>query len=255
MRHHGRLLQTSHPRLVMVFDKAHELVVGFRMLVFQNLQHASVLRFTQRGVPMHQAPVHFRPLLGIQAATEFHGKLTELAHVCRLGLFTAQASVVQNLFDRQQDLVGVDGLDQVIADFRSNGLLHDVFLLALGDHDDGHVGVPGLDALQGLDPIQTGHVFVQKHHIKRLCFHLIQGFHPTVDACHVVPLLVEKQDVWLQQLNFVVGPKNLWSSHLRLHSSAKPISRRWLDAYLAAALAVYCACRQSNVETRDFVLE
>ena len=43
MRHHGRLLQTRHPRLVMVFDKAHELVVGFRMLVFQNLQHASVL--------------------------------------------------------------------------------------------------------------------------------------------------------------------------------------------------------------------
>ena len=94
----------------MVFDKAHELVVGFRMLVFQNLQHASVLRFTQRGVPMHQSPVHFRPLFGIQAATEFHGKLTELAHVRRLSLFTAQALVVQNLLDRQQVWLGLTGL-------------------------------------------------------------------------------------------------------------------------------------------------
>ena len=41
------------------------------------------------------------------------------------------------LLQGQQDLIGVDGLDEVVGNLLSDGLVHDVLFLALGDHNDG----------------------------------------------------------------------------------------------------------------------
>ena len=251
----GPLLHSGHPRLIVVLHKPHKLVVRLRMLVVENLQHAPVSRLPQGGVPVHEPSVYLGPLLGIHATAQLHGQLAELPHVGRLGLLAPQPFVVEDFFDRQQDLVRVDGLDEVVADLGADGLLHDVLFLTLGDHDDGHVGMFVLDALKRFYAIQPRHVLVQKNHVERPRLHLVQGLHAAVHPRHVVALLVQEQNVRLQQFDFVVSPKNMWSSHLNSHSSACPVSRHRPGAYLAASLAVNLACRQSNVETRDFVFE
>ena len=203
----------------MVFDEPRKLVVGLGMLIFQNFQHAAVARIAQRQMPMAQPAVDFGPFFRVQSPAQLHGQLPELPHVSRLCLLALNPSVVQNFLDRHQDLVGVHRLDQVIADFGTDRLLHDALLLALGDHDDGQLRPLGLDALKRLNAIQARHVFVQEHHVVRVLIHPLKRLHPAVDAGHVVPLLVEEQHVGPEQFDFVVSPKNVWSCHARLCSS------------------------------------
>ena len=64
------------------------------------------------------------------------------------------------LLQRQQYLVGIDGLDEVIGNLLADGLVHDVLLLALGDHHDGHLWCNLLNALQGLQATESGHHLV-----------------------------------------------------------------------------------------------
>ncbi len=78
------------------------------------------------------------------------------------GLLTDQAPGLEVLLQRKQDLVRVHRLDQVIVDLAADGLLHDVLLLALGDHDHGHRGVAVLDPVQRFQPAEPGHVLVQE---------------------------------------------------------------------------------------------
>ena len=231
--HHGALFHACHPVFVVIFDEPRELVVRLGMLIFQNFQHAAVSRIAQREVPMAQPAVDLGPFLCVQPATQLHGQLAELPHVGRLGLLALNPSVVQDFLDRHQDLVGVHRLDQVVADFGTNRLLHDALLLALGDHDDGQLRPLGLDALKRLDAIQTWHVFVQEHDVVGVLVHPFKRFHPAVDSGHVVPLLVEEQHVGPEQFDFVVSPKNVWSCHARVCSSKTGRRKRSRHPYLA----------------------
>ena len=182
---------------------------------------------------MAQPAVDLGPFLCVQPAAQLHGQLAELPHVGRLGLLALNPSVVQDLLDGHQDLVGVDRFDQVVADFGTNRLLHDALLLALGDHDDGQLRPLGLDALKRLNAIQARHVFVQEHDVVGVLVHPFKRFHPAVDSGHVVPLLVEEQHVGPEQFDFVVSPKNVWSCHARVCSSKTGRRKRSRHPYLA----------------------
>ena len=231
--HHGRLFEARHPMLVMRLHEPGKLLVRLGMLVFQNLQHATVPRSPKLGMPMAQSLVNLCPFVCVEPAAELHGEFAKLPHVGRLGLLPLQTTVVQGLLDGQQDLVGVDWLDEVVADFGANGLLHDVLFLAFGDHDDRQLWPFVLDPLQGFNAVDARHVFVQKNHIKGVGFYLFEGFHPAVDTGHVVSLFLQKHDVRLQQIDFVVCPKNVWSSHDSLLSCKSGHRRRWRHTYLA----------------------
>ena len=161
---------------------------------------------------MHQALKNGRPIRCIQLVHELHGNLAEFALVVRHGFFADQSTLVQVLLNRQQDLIGVDRLDQVIADFGADGFLHDVFLLTLGDHDDRQMRPLVLDASERLQPVQAGHLLVQKNQVKDLSPELFQRFNTAVYSRHVKPFPFQEQEVRLQQINFVVGPKDAWSS-------------------------------------------
>ena len=218
---------------VVILDETCELVIGLGMLIFQNLQHAAVARISQRQVPMAKSSVHFGPFIRIHPPAQLHGQLTKFPHVRRLGLLTLNPSVVQNFLDRHQDLVWIHRLDQVVADFGSDGLLHDVLLLTLGNHDDGQLRSFGLDALKRLNPVEAGHVLIQKHHVIHLLIHPLKRLHPTVDPGYVVSLFVEEQHVGSQQFDFVVCPKNMWSCHAHVCSSKTGRRERSRHPYLA----------------------
>ena len=89
-----------------------------------------------------EAGVPFFSLSGSDFVEMFVGHLergrdaAELRTVVGGGLLGHQLLLVHVLLDREQHLVGVDGLDEVVGDLRPHGLVHDVLLLALGDHDD-----------------------------------------------------------------------------------------------------------------------
>jgi hypothetical protein len=68
---------------------------------------------------------------------------------------------VDVLLDREQHLVGIHGFDEVVGDLRPDGLVHDVLLLALGDHDDRSSGAYFLDFRQGFESCHTRHHLVQ----------------------------------------------------------------------------------------------
>ena len=69
-----------------------------------------------------------------------------------------------------------------------------------------------LDASEGFQPVQTGHLLVQKNQVKDLSPELFERFNTAVDSRDVKPFALQEQQVRLQQINFVVGPKDAWSS-------------------------------------------
>ena len=213
MRKNGGLFSgAGHPLRVVGLVELGKLAVGVLELHVQDVRHARIFRLFQLELPMHQALKNGRPIRCIQSVHELHGNLAEFALVVRHGFFADQSTLVQVLLDGEQDLVGVDRLDQVIADFGADGFLHDVFLLALGDHDDRQMRPLVLDASERLQPVQAGHLLVQKNQVKDLSPELFERFNTAVYSRDVKPFALQEQQVRLQQINFVVGPKDAWSS-------------------------------------------
>ena len=70
--------------------------------------------------------------------------------IARLHRLSDNLLAVDVLLQRQQYLVGIDGLDEVVGNLLADSLVHDVFLLTLCHHDDRHLRCHLLDALQGL---------------------------------------------------------------------------------------------------------
>ena len=120
---------------------------------------------------------------------------------------------MQVLLDGQQDLHRVDRLDEVVGDLAADGLVHDVLFLALGNHDDGHIGLHDFDALQGHKAADTRHVLVEDDEVEDLAAQGIEGVTSVGDRFHLVALVLEEQDVGLQQVDFVVGPQNSFFTH------------------------------------------
>ena len=65
----------------------------------------------------------------------------ELLLIERSGLLRHYGAAMQIFLDGKKYLIGVYGLDEVVGNFVSNSLIHNVFLLALGNHDYGYIRV------------------------------------------------------------------------------------------------------------------
>ena len=66
-----------------------------------------------------------------------HGYLLEILLVLVLRHFVLYLMAVDVFLQGQQDLVGIDGLDQIVGNLLADGLFHDILLFTLGHHDDG----------------------------------------------------------------------------------------------------------------------
>ena len=78
--------------------------------------------------------------------------------------------------DGEEDLVGVDRFDKVIRDLAAEGFVHDVFLLALGDHYHWQLGSQSLDLSEGVESTDSRHVFIKEDEVKFFFGKLVECF-------------------------------------------------------------------------------
>ena len=72
------------------------------------------------------------------------------------------------LLQGDENLVGVDGLYQIVGYLVADGLVHDVLLLAFGNHDYRDVGRRLFDAREGFEAGESGHVLVEDYKVEVL---------------------------------------------------------------------------------------
>ena len=162
--HNGSFLRPLHPAHVVFSDELGELGVGFVLLHGEHLLH-SALCLAQLQFPVGQLLVNLLPLLYARCAVDEHPQLGEDLLVARLRVLRDDFLLLDVLLQRQQYLCGVDGFDEVVGDFGSDGLLHDVLFLALRHHDDGCGRQQLLDAVEGLQSAQARHVLVEQDEV------------------------------------------------------------------------------------------
>ena len=96
----------------------------------------------------------------------------------------------------------------VVGDVVADSLIHNVFLLAFGNHYYRCLRGYFFDALKGFEASQTRHVFVEYYEVEMPCGHKFKCVAAVVDCHGIVAFRAEKQDVGLQEVDFIVGPKN-----------------------------------------------
>ena len=151
--------------------------------------------------------IDLEPFIDGAGAVDLHAELAEVLLIGGLGHLVDYLALVDVLLERKQDLRGVYGLDEVVGDLGPDGLLHDVLLLALGDHDHGCRGGDFLDAAQCLEPAQPGHVLVEQDEVEGGLGAAVEGIVAVRYGLHLVAFLLEEEDVGLQELNLVVHPE------------------------------------------------
>ena len=117
------------------------------------------------------------------------------------------------LFDGEEELVGVDGFDEVVGYLIADGLVHNALLFALSNHDDGHGWVNLLDRGKGLKSGESGHVLIEEDEVEGLFAATVYRVLSADDGRHVVAFLFEEKDVGLEEVDLIVGPKDLVSFH------------------------------------------
>ena len=178
-----------HPVHVVLLDVFGKADVGLALLHFQHLGHLRV-GGAEFQFPTHEPLIDVGPVLPRPAVHDLHGQLLELLLIAALHGLRDDFAPVDVLLQREQYLVGVDGLDEVVGNLLSDGLVHDVFLLALGDHDDGHLRGDLLDALQGLQTAETGHHLVEHDEVEGAFAAFLYGVRAVGDCHHLVTFLL-----------------------------------------------------------------
>ena len=125
--------------------------------------------------PIHEALVYLYPVLGRGRIVDLHGYAPHVLLVVGIGGLSDDISLVDILLEGEQYLIGVDGFDEVVGNLRSDSLVHDVLLLALGDHDYGYGWAHLLDEGQRLQPREARHVLVEQDEVVALLSQTIEG--------------------------------------------------------------------------------
>ena len=164
---HQRVFAPGDPRFVVAFHHFGECIVRLLLLHFQHFAHAGV-GVREGEFPSHQSLVEFIPIFDVAC----HGNL--IADSCKFlpiivgGFLCHQRLAVQILFDRKQNLHRVNRFNQIVGNFATDGLIHDIFLLAFGDHNHRHIRLADFDFAQCFQPADARHVFVENNEAERL---------------------------------------------------------------------------------------
>ena len=110
-------------------------------------------------------------------------------------------------FQRQQNLTGIDGFDEVVGNLRTDSLIHDILLFALRTHDNGGIRRNLLDSLQGLQTCQTRHHLIQQNQVERMLAALFYRIRAIGDRDDLIAFFLQKDNMSLQQLYLIVNPQ------------------------------------------------
>ena len=113
------------------------------------------------------------------------------------------------LLERQQYLHGIDGLYEVVGDGLADGLVHDVFFFALGNHHDGRLRLYLLDTLQSLKARYAGHHLVKQYKVERMLLTLLYGVYAVAGNGDVIAFFLKKDYVGVKVFYLIINPKKL----------------------------------------------
>ena len=205
-RKNGLLSPTCYPIQIILLDKLGKAVVGLLLLHLQHLGHGA-FGGTQLQLPVYQALVHLHPIIPRFAVHYLHGYLLEVLLILALCDFCFDGTAVDILLECQQYLIGVYGLYQVVGNLLSDGLLHNVLLLALGNHHHSDRGINLLELAQGFETADTRHLLIQQHQIEVALTAQVESIGTVANGHDLIAFLLEEHDVALELLNLVVYPK------------------------------------------------
>ena len=225
---HQRTLRNArrHPRHVVLLYELGETVVRLLLLHLQHLGHVAVRR-AQLQLPMHQPSIHILPVVYRLAVHYLHRYVLEVLLIARLRHFRHNLLAVNVLLQRQQNLVRVHGLYQVVGNLRADSLVHDVLLLAFRHHHDRRGRRELLYLLQRFESAYTGHHLVEQHQVELVLLTFFDGVGAVAHGHHLVSFVLQEDDMGAQEFYLVVNPKyksilhNILSSlkFFTLHSS------------------------------------
>ena len=70
-------------------------------------------------------------------------------------------------------------------------------------------GRKGRSSLMGIQPGKPRHVLVEEDEVKGLALYGFDSVGTAEDGSYFVALLLEEEDMWLEQIDFVVCPEDL----------------------------------------------
>ena len=143
------MLVSCHPRLIVLFHKLAERGVCLVLLHHQQLVHVR-FRLCQLHFPENEFLVQFIPVLDGVRLVDLFRDAAEFLLIVGSGLLRHQRTGMQVLFERHENLVRIDRLDKIVGNLVADSLVHDVFLLALRNHNHRHIGMQLLDLRQRL---------------------------------------------------------------------------------------------------------
>ena len=195
-----------HPVEIVLCNIFGKAVIGFFLLHFQHLGHVAV-GTAQLQFPVYKPAVDLLPVAERTAVSNLHGNLlvalliTALRHLCHNLL------LMDVLLERQKNLIGIDRLDEIVGDFRTDGLVHDILFLALCHHDDRRGRLDVLYPLQRFESRQTRHLLIKQYEVERLGLALFDGIRPIAHRNYFISFLLKEDDVGFQQFDFIIHPE------------------------------------------------
>ena len=194
-----------YPFQIVPGDEFGESDVSLLLLHGEHFGHLAV-GIAQFQFPFHESSVYFHPVAAGTAVHHLQCNLLVVLLVSALRHFGHDILLVDVLFQREQDLARVDGLDEIVGDFRPDSLVHDVFLFALGTHHNGSSGLDVLDLLQGFQTAQSRHHFIEEDEVEGLLPAQFDGIRAIAHRGNLVTFLLQEDDMRLEELNLIIDP-------------------------------------------------
>ena len=207
VRHHGRLIVTTiDPRRVVAAHKLAKFIVRLALLVRQHLLDTLVRRIAELDLPADNLLIDRAPLLKRTSRANLRRNASKLGTIVGRSLLSHKLLLVDVLLNREKHLIGIDGLDEVVGNLRSDRLIHNILLLALGDHNDGRGGANLLDSGQGFESRNAGHHLVENYQIVALCRSHLDCVVSIVAGIDLIAFGFEEENVRFQQFDLVINP-------------------------------------------------
>ena len=204
---HARGSIGVHPVAVVFPHVLGEGQVGRGDLIFQGLEQPVVAELEEVHAPGDQVEIDGLPVGRRRSRRETVPQGHEIAHVVPRDLFPGQLAGLELPFQGGEDLQGADRLDQVVVDPLADGAGHQVFRLALGDHDHRDVRVDLAHLPQGFQAAHAGHHFIQQDGVEILFLHHLEGVQPVGHAFDLVSLFTQVTKVAAEFVDVVIDPE------------------------------------------------
>ena len=111
------------------------------------------------------------------------------------------------LFQRNENLIGVYRLDEIVGNLTPDSLVHDVFFLAFRNH---HYRCCRLNVLYSLQSFKTGqarHHLIEQDKIESFLTTKLNSIYAIAHRYYVVAFLLKEDDVTFQQIYLIIYPQ------------------------------------------------